>query len=153
VCAGAKSILDLQATWERLETLGVPVVGYRTDELPGFFTAETGIRLDMRADTASDIAGIWHAHRSLGRPQSMLVVQPPPAAHALDRKLVEDAVAKAQADARKEGVTGARVTPYLLGAVTRLTDGTSLAANLALLERNASLAGEIATLCFDAATR
>jgi pseudouridine-5'-phosphate glycosidase len=153
VCAGAKSILDLQATWERLETFGVPVVGYRTDELPGFFTAETGIRLDTRAETASEIAEIWRAHRSLGRSQSLLVVQPPPAAHALDRKLVEEAVAKAQVDARKEGVTGARVTPYLLGAVTRLTNGTSLDANLALLEQNASLAGEIATLCFGAATR
>jgi pseudouridylate synthase len=153
VCAGAKSILDLQATWERLETLGVPVVGYQTDELPGFFTAETGIRLDTRAESASEIAAIWHAHRSLGRPQSILVVQRPPEAHALDRKLVEDAVARAQAEARKEGVTGARVTPYLLAAVTRLTSGTSLDANLALLERNASLAGEIATLCVDAATR
>jgi pseudouridine-5'-phosphate glycosidase len=151
VCAGAKSILDLPATWERLETLGVPVVGYRTDELPGFFTTRTGIRLETSAADPSDIVRIWRAHCSLGRSQSLLVVQPPPEAFALDDKAVEEAVTRAQADARREGVTGARVTPYLLGAVTRLTGGTSLDANLALLERNASLAGEIATLCVDAA--
>jgi pseudouridine-5'-phosphate glycosidase len=151
VCAGAKSILDLPATWERLETLGVPVVGYRTDELPGFFTTRTGIRLETSAADPSDIVRIWRAHCSLGRSQSLLVVQPPPEAFALDAKAVEEAVTRAQADARREGVTGARVTPYLLGAVTRLTGGTSLDANLALLERNASLAGDIATLCVDAA--
>jgi pseudouridine-5'-phosphate glycosidase len=147
VCAGAKSILDLPATWERLETLGVPVVGYRTSELPGFFTAETGIPLDSRADDVSEIAALWHAHRSLGRSQSLLVVQPPPAEHALVRREVESVVAKAQADARREGIAGSRVTPYLLAAVTRLTGGGSLTANLALLERNASLAGEIAKVC------
>jgi pseudouridine-5'-phosphate glycosidase len=152
VCAGAKSILDLPATWERLETLGVPVVGYRTDELPGFFTTRTGIRLETSTSEPSDIVKIWRAHCSLGRPQSLLVVQPPPEAFALDAEAVEEAVTRAQAEARREGVTGARVTPYLLGAVTRLTGGTSLDANLALLERNASLAGEIATLCVDAAT-
>ena len=153
VCAGAKSILDLHATWERLETLGVPVVGYRTSELPGFFTALTGIRLDTRVDDARDIATIWRAHRSLGRSQSLLVVQAPPDGYALERDAVENAVREAQAEARREGVSGAKVTPYLLGAVSRLTGGTSLAANLALLERNASLAGEIATMCSRAATR
>lgn len=153
VCAGAKSILDLPATWERLETLGIPVVGYRTSELPGFFTTTTGIQLDTRADDAERIARIWTAHRALGRRQALLVVQPPPAELALPREAVEEAVRRAQEDARREGVTGARVTPYLLGAVTRLTKGTSLEANLALLERNASLAGEIATLCSANETR
>jgi pseudouridine-5'-phosphate glycosidase len=147
VCAGAKSILDLPATWERLESLGIPVVGYRTRELPGFFTAETGIPLDTVVEDPDAIVRIWRAHRALGRSQSVLVVQPPPAKHALRRTDVDEAVAKAQADARREGVTGARVTPYLLAAVTRLTNGTSLDANLALLEQNASLAGDIATLC------
>jgi pseudouridine-5'-phosphate glycosidase len=147
VCAGAKSILDLAATWERLETLGVPVVGYRTSELPGFFTTETGISLDSRADDVAEIAALWRAHRSLGRNQSLLVVQPPPAEHALVRREVESVVAQAQADARREGIAGARVTPYLLSAVTRLTGGGSLTANLALLERNASLAGDIAKVC------
>lgn len=147
VCAGAKSILDLAATWERLETLGIPVVGYRTAELPGFFSAETGIALDSRADDVAEIVAIWRAHRSLGRSQSLLVVQPPPSEHAIPRGDVEAAVAKAQNDAHREGITGARVTPFLLAAVTRLTAGSSLAANLALLERNASLAGDIAEVC------
>ncbi|HXT14428.1 MAG TPA: pseudouridine-5'-phosphate glycosidase [Gemmatimonadaceae bacterium] len=151
VCAGAKSILDLGATWERLESHGVPVVGYRTSELPGFFTAQTGIPLDTRADDAERIVKIWRAHRALGRTQALLVVQPPPAAYALDARAVENAVAEAQTLARREGVVGAKVTPYLLSAVTRLTKGTSLDANLALLEQNASLAGRIATMCAESA--
>jgi pseudouridine-5'-phosphate glycosidase len=147
VCAGAKSILDLAATWERLETLGVPVVGYRTDEFPGFYTAETGIELDTRMDDVADIVALYRAHRGLGRTQSILVVQPPPPTHALARTSVESAVQQAQSDARREGVHGASVTPYLLAAVNRLTNGGSLAANLALLEQNAALAGEIASVC------
>ncbi len=147
VCAGAKSILDLPATWERLESLGVPVIGYRTSELPGFFCAETGIVLDARADDVAEIVTMFRAHRALGRPQSLLVVQPPPAAHALPRADVDLAVQQAQAEARESGISGAAITPFLLAAVTRLTGGSSLDANLALLEQNALLAGEIATIC------
>ena len=144
VCAGAKSILDLPATWERLESLGIPVIGYRTDQLPGFFTAETGIALDARADDVRDIAEIYHAHRALDRRQSIVVVQSPPAAYALPRDRAEAAVEQAQRDAREAGIRGAAVTPFLLAAVTRLTEGSSLAANIALLEQNAALAAEIA---------
>jgi pseudouridylate synthase len=144
VCAGAKSILDLPATMERLETLGVPVVGYRTDELPGFFTASTGIRVDSRVESVNEIADIWRAHRALGRAGALLVVQPPPPEHALSRDTVDAAVSDAVARARQEGVRGAAVTPWLLAAVERATGGRSLAANLALLERNAMLAAEIA---------
>jgi pseudouridylate synthase len=147
VCAGAKSILDLAATLERLETLGVPIVGYRTDEFPGFYTAETGIKLDTRMDDVADIVALYRAHRGLGRTQSILVVQAPPAADALARSSVESAVRQAQSEARRDGVYGTSVTPYLLAAVNRLTNGGSLAANLALLEQNAALAGEIATMC------
>jgi pseudouridine-5'-phosphate glycosidase len=147
VCAGAKSILDLPATWERLETLGIPIVGYRTGELPGFFASETGISLDLRADDVTEIVALWRAHRSLGRTQSLLVVQPPPPEYAIPRADVEAAVSAAQNDARREGIAGARMTPFLLAAVTRLTGGSSLAANLALLEQNASLAGDIARVC------
>jgi pseudouridine-5'-phosphate glycosidase len=147
VCAGAKSILDLPATWERLESLGVPVVGYRTGEFPGFFSAETGIPLDTQMDTISDIVALYRAHRALGRSQSILVVQPPPDEHALARVSVETAVKQAQSEARRDGIQGAGVTPYLLAAVNRLTEGGSLVANLALLEQNAALAGEIATMC------
>ena len=144
VCAGAKSILDLPATVERLETLGIPIVGYRTDELPGFFTASTGIPLGARAESVNEIADIWRAHVALGRGSALLVMQQPPAEHALAREIVDAAVSEAVARARQEGVRGAATTPWLLAAVERATGGRSLAANLALLERNAMLAAEIA---------
>jgi len=144
VCAGGKSILDLPATWERLESLGIPVVGYRTSELPGFYTAETGIALDARADNAADAAAVFRAHQALGRRQALLVVQPPPAQHRLPREDVERAVAAAQLSVAEGHVRGGEVTPFLLSAVTRLTGGSSLRANLALLEQNAALAAEIA---------
>ena len=144
VCAGAKSILDLEATWERLETLGVTVIGYRTNTLPGFYTAETGIRLDTRVDEARDVAAIWRAHRALGRRQSVVVVQAPPVEHSLSRETVEAAVERARAEARLNAVRGAAVTPFLLSEVTRLTNGGSLVANVALLRENAALAGAVA---------
>ena len=144
VCAGAKSILDLPATLERLETLGVPVIGYRTGELPGFFTAGTGLATSGRAESAGEIAALFAAHRRLGRPGALLVVQPPPADAALAGPVVDAAVADALAAARAAGGRGAGVTPFLLAAVERATGGRSLHANLALLEHNARLAGEIA---------
>jgi pseudouridylate synthase len=144
VCAGAKSILDLPATLERLETLGVTVVGYRTDELPGFFTRTTGLRLGARADSAEEIARIYRGSRALGRRQAILVVQPPPADVALPEDLVDEAVVTALEDARRSDIRGAAVTPYLLAAVERATGGRSLRANLGLLEQNAALAGTIA---------
>jgi pseudouridylate synthase len=144
VCAGAKSILDLPATVERLETLGVPVLGYRTNQLPGFFTAETGVTLPDRVDTVGEIAAAWRAHRALKRPGGMLVMQPPPAESALDRAVVEAAVQQALAEASAAGVRGGGVTPFLLAAVARRTDGRSLRTNLALLESNAALGAEIA---------
>ncbi len=144
VCAGAKSILDLPATLERLETLGVAVIGYRTDELPGFFTRTSGLKLSARADTPEQIAAIHRAALSLGRRQATLVVQAPPEDVALPRELVDSAVAEALAEAGRSGVRGAATTPFLLGAVLRATDGRSLLANLGLLEENAFLAGQIA---------
>jgi pseudouridylate synthase len=144
VCAGAKSILDLPATLERLETLGVPVIGYRTKELPGFFTTTTGLPLSSSADDVATIARAWRAHRSLGRPGAMLVVQPPPADSALDPELVEDATAAALTVAATQGIRGGAVTPFLLTEVQRRTEGASVRVNLALLSANASLAGAIA---------
>ncbi len=144
VCAGAKSILDLPATLERLDTLGVTVVGYGTDEFPGFFTRTTGLPVPARADSPAEVAAIFRASRALGRRSAILVTLPPPAAHALERGEVDDAVEGALADARAAGVRGAAVTPFLLAAVQRATDGRSLLANLALLESNAALAAEIA---------
>jgi pseudouridine-5'-phosphate glycosidase len=144
VCAGAKSILDLPATLERLETLGVTVVGYRTDELPGFFTRSTGLRLGARAETATEIARIYRGSRALGRTQAVLVVQPPPADLALPAEIVDAAVVTALEHARRSDIRGAAVTPFLLAAVERATDGRSLRTNLGLLEENAALAASIA---------
>ena len=144
ICAGAKSILDLRATWERLETLGVPVIGYRTQELPGFFTAQTGIALDVSCDTAAEITAITRNHWGLGNTQSVLVVQAPPAEYALSHTEVESAIADALSQAQRKGVEGPAMTPFLLEAVSRLTNRRSLDVNLALLENNAALAADIA---------
>jgi pseudouridine-5'-phosphate glycosidase len=144
VCAGAKSILDLPATLERLESYGVTVIGYRTDELPGFLTATTGLGLPARADEERDIVEAFRAARTLRLPGATLVVQPPPATHALEPDLVEGAVRAALERSHREGVTGAGVTPFLLREVERETGGRSLGANLALLEENAALAGRLA---------
>ena len=144
VSAGAKSILDLRATHERLETLGVLVLGYGTSELPGFFTAETGIALSARVDSPDEVARVFRAQRTLDRPGALLVVQPPPAEHALSRGEVETAVAKAEKEWGRGKVVGTALTPFLLDAVRDATDGRSLQVNLALLERNAALAAEIA---------
>lgn len=144
VCAGAKSILDLPATWERLETLGVPVIGYRTSELPGFFTAETGISLTVRCDTPDEIAAIARSHWSLGNSQSVLVAQAPPGRHALSGAEMEHAVSEAISEAESQGVEGPAMTPFLLSAVSRLTNRRSLEVNVDLLENNAALAAEIA---------
>ena len=144
VCAGAKSILDLAATLERLDTLGVAVVGYRCDELPGFFPAHTDLPLPWRLETADAIADAFLAQRALGRPGALLVVQPPPADVALPRDVVDRAVRAAHTQARIRGVRGAGVTPFLLSAIDKETEGRSLNTNLALLEANAALAGAIA---------
>lgn len=144
VCAGAKSILDIPATLERLETYGVTVIGYRTDAFPGFFTATTGHRVPARADTPAELAAIHRASRGLGRPGATLVVQPPPAADALDAREVEAAVHASLERARRESIRGPALTPHLLAAVQDATAGRSLRANLALLEANAALAAEIA---------
>ena len=144
VCAGAKSILDLPATLERLETLGVSVVGYGTRELPGFFSRTTGLSLDTSVNTPDEIADAWRSHVALERPGAMLVVQPPPAEFALDEELVERATATALARAERENVRHAAVTPFLLAEVLKLTEGRSVQTNLALLDANAALAARIA---------
>ena len=144
VCSGAKSILDLPATMERLETLGVSIIGYRTTEMPGFFTTGTGIRLATCTSSLLQVVGAWRAHLRLRRPGAMLVVQPPPASLALDQTEVNTLVERSYERARKEGISGAAVTPYLLNAIASETGGRSLAVNVALLEQNAALAGQLA---------
>jgi len=147
VCAGAKSILDLYATTERLESLGVVVVGYRTNEMPGFFFPDTGIPLSATVTTPDEVARLHSLHCTLGRQQAVVVMQPPPAEHAVRKATIERALDTALDDAKRHGVRGGAVTPYLLTAVERATEGRTLAANLALLEANASLAAEIAVAC------
>lgn len=144
VCAGAKSILDLPGTLERLETLGVPVIGYRCREFPAFFSTSSGLPVTAVAESAEEIAEIERAHRRLGRDEALLIVQPPPASEAIPREEIEAAVADALREAAALHVRGAAVTPFLLAAVERATAGRSRKANLALLEANALLAGQIA---------
>lgn len=147
VCSGPKSILDLEATTERLESLGVVVAGYRTREMPGFFFADTGIPLPLTVSTADEVARLLAWHRSLGRSQAIVVMQPPPAEHAVRRANIERALDTALDDAKRHGVRGGAVTPYLLTAVERASGGRTVVANVALLEANAALAAEIAVAC------
>ncbi|HXT48201.1 MAG TPA: pseudouridine-5'-phosphate glycosidase [Gemmatimonadaceae bacterium] len=143
VCSGAKAILDLRATAERLDSLGVPVVGYRTSELPAFYGAESGIAV-MRVDDVATIVATYRAHVALGRRSSLLVVQPPPPAFALPGSVVERAVVDGVRESTRAGVHGAAMTPYLLDFVDRATSGRARETNLALLEQNAALAADIA---------
>lgn len=144
VCAGAKSILDLPATMERLETLAIPVIGFQTKEFPAFFTATSGLPLTAVADSVETIVRIEEAHRGLGRREALLVVQPPPADVALGAEELDQAIRESLAEARAAGIRGPATTPFLLAAVERRTEGRSLRANVALLEANAALAARIA---------
>lgn len=144
VCAGAKAILDLRATAERLETLSVPVIGYCTDRLPEFYTAGDAIGVTFRMDSPEDIARLFETHRALGMPGAILVANPPPAKSRLPAALVAAAVREALDDARAAGVEGKALTPALLASVERATGGASVATNIALLESNAELAARIA---------
>ncbi len=144
VCAGAKIICDLHQTVEALDTLGVTVVGYRTDTFPAFVARSSGIPVPHKAETAVEIAAIAQAKASLGDRAALLAVQPPPAEAALDFQTIDDAVARALGQARDAGVSGAALTPFLLGAIAAATDGRSVKANMALLEANAALAAGIA---------
>jgi pseudouridine-5'-phosphate glycosidase len=144
VCAGAKSVLDLPATVERLETLGISVIGFRTSEFPGFHYASTGIPVPTHADDVRQVAAAYRAQRELGHPAATLVVQAPPAAEALSREEVESALETALAAAARAGVRGAATTPWLLSELGRATNGRTTRVNLALLEANARLAAELA---------
>ena len=144
VCSGVKSILDIPATLERLETLGVAVVGYGVDEFPAFTTTSSGLRVATRVNTPSEAANLIRAHRALALPGAIVIAQPPPASLALPRDEVESAIASALASAESRGITGPAITPFLLDAVRIATGGRSLVANKALIVANARLAGEIA---------
>ncbi len=143
VCAGAKSILDLAKTLEVLETHGVPVLGYRTNEFPAFFARGSGLPLDHRFDTAEQVAQAIACHRRLGG-AGVLVANAIPAAEALDGAAIEARIAAAVAEAAAAGVGGKALTPFLLGRIVELTEGQSLRANIALVRHNAAVAAAIA---------
>ncbi len=144
VCSGLKSILDLAGTLEMLETRGVLVVGYRTDELPGFLVRSSGLPLEHRVDSPAAAADLVRTHRSLGLPGAIVLAQPVPQADELDPESLRIALDHAWEHARRLGITGKPLTPFLLEAIRRATAGRSLRANCALLIANARLAAEVA---------
>ncbi len=144
VCAGAKAILDLPATLEYLETMGVPVIGYRTDEFPAFYSRESGLGVSARLDSPEEIADFAKAHWNVGMKGGILVTNPIPESEAIPKSKLEPVIAKASAEAIQQDIHGQKLTPFLLGRINELTKGKSLKANLALLLNNARLAAEIA---------
>lgn len=144
VCAGAKAILDLPATLEYLETMGVPVVGYQTDEFPAFYSRESGLNVSARLDSPQEIAEFAKAHWSMGLRSAVLVTNPVPETESIPTSKMEPMIAKASAEAVEQGIHGQALTPFLLGRISELSKGKSLKTNLALLLNNARLAGEIA---------
>jgi pseudouridine-5'-phosphate glycosidase len=144
VCAGAKSILDLRLTLEYLETHGVPVVGYRTDRLPAFYTPESGFKVDYRLDEPAHIAAAMWAKWSIGLAGGMVVANPVPAAFAMPRERIDAAIEQALREAGQQGINGKQSTPFLLARVAELTGGESLATNIELVLNNARLASAIA---------
>lgn len=144
VCAGAKAILDLPGTLEYLETMGIPVVGYKTDEFPAFYSRESGLGVSVRLDTVEEIAEFARAHWELGMHSAVLVANPVPKAESISRAEMDPIIAKASAEAIKKGIHGQKLTPFLLARISELTEGKSLRSNLALLINNARLAAQIA---------
>jgi pseudouridylate synthase len=144
VCAGAKALLDLPLTFEHLETMGVPVLGYQTREIPAFFSRSSGLPADIYVADAGDVARIVLARRRLGLPGAELVCVPVPGDAELPRAEAEQAICAAQASADEQGIHGAASTPFLLDQIAKLTKGASVRANTALLINNARVAAEIA---------
>ena len=144
ICAGAKSILDLRLTLEYLETHGVPVIGYRCNEFPAFYTRESGLPVDVRLDEATAIARVMDAKWALGLDGGLVIANPVPESFALPRERAEEAIERALREASAQGVTGKALTPFLLTRVNALTGGDSLASNRELVLNNARLAAEVA---------
>lgn len=144
VCAGAKAILDLPATLEHMETMGIPVVGYQTDEFPAFYSRESGLNVSVRLDSPQEIAEFAKHHWNLGLRSAVLVVNPIPETDSIPASEMEPVIANASAEAVEKSIHGQALTPFLLSRISELTNGRSLKANLALLLNNAKLAGEIA---------
>jgi pseudouridine-5'-phosphate glycosidase len=144
VCSGAKSVLDLPATREWLETHGVTVVGYGCDEMPGFYTRMSGLPTDVRCDTPAEVATLVRARRELKMAGALLVTVPVPVEDQVPRHVVEDALGEALEEAAQQGIAGRELTPFLLTRISERSGGATLRANLALLESNARVAAQIA---------
>ena len=148
VCAGAKSILDLGLTLEYLETKGVPVIGYGTEELPAFYTRTSGFKVDYRLDTPEELAAAFRAKLEMGLAGGMLVTNPIPEEYSMDPAVINRAIDEAVEDSRKLGIHGKETTPYLLARIKDITGGDSLASNIRLVYSNAELAAKTAAaLC------
>ena len=144
VCAGAKSILDLGLTLEYLETHGVPVIGYGTDELPAFYTRKSGFGVDYRMDTPAELAKTFHVQHELGLKGGMLVTNPIPEEYSMDPAVINGAIDRAIAECQEKGIHGKATTPFLLARVAEITGGDSLASNIQLVYNNARLAAQTA---------
>ncbi len=144
ICAGAKSILDLGLTLEYLETKGVPVIGYGTEELPAFYTRKSGFKVDYRLDTPEEVAQAFIAKQEMGLGGGMLVTNPIPEEYSMDADRINAAIDEAVADAKRLGIHGKETTPYLLARIKDLTGGDSLASNIQLVLNNARLAARVA---------
>ena len=143
VCAGAKAILDLPLTLEYLETMGVPVLGYKTKELPAFYTAHSGLNVDYQIDSAEEAAKIISEKRNNKLQGGILITNPIPEQYAMDAKVINDAIEKALAMADERGIKGKEITPFLLKNIVEITGGDSLESNIALVLNNAALGAEI----------
>ena len=148
ICAGAKSILDLGLTLEYLETHGVTVIGYGTDELPAFYTRRSGFGVDYRVDTPAQLAAMFKAQQELGMKGGMLVTNPIPEQYAMDKEVIDAAIDQAVRESREKGIHGKETTPFLLARVVELTGGDSLESNIQLVLNNAVVASRTASeLC------
>ncbi len=145
ICAGAKSILDLGLTLEYLETHGVPVIGYGTEELPAFYTRKSGFKVDYELDTPAELAKAFHVKQEMGLGGGMLVTNPIPEEYSMDADAINKAIDEAIADAKKQGIHGKETTPFLLAKIKDLTGGDSLNSNIQLVYNNARLAAKTAT--------
>lgn len=144
ICAGAKAILDLNLTLEYLETKGVPVIGYRTEELPAFYTRKSGLRVDYRIDTPEELAAAFRTKQDMGLVGGMLVTNPIPEEYSMDADRINTAINEAVEDANRLGIKGKETTPYLLDRIKEITGGDSLDANIQLVLNNARLAAQVA---------
>lgn len=144
VCAGAKAILDLPATLEYLETHGVTVIGWQSNEFPAFYSRRSGLPVDVRCDNAEEVVALWRAKQQLQLPGGLLVTVPAPAEQEIPAADIEPLILQAVAEAEEQGLRSAQVTPYLLSRLVALSGERSLHANLALLKNNAAVAAQIA---------